>query len=127
MKAVLQGGFTENFDEFSALIDKEEKGFKPLGDLIHNFSTEFIPKPSKVSESSSNAKPKPHKNGVSGTNGHGSNVGVEKCFEIYLVDAVTTPKFVEYLKRIESFLLFFVDAASCVEAEGNDKWKFFTL
>jgi histone acetyltransferase 1 len=119
MNQVLRGGYTQNFDEFSGFLEKEEKDFKPFGELVHNFTTQFIPNKNKPKD-----EKEPKMNGVSTTNGYSSSI--EKCFEIYLVDA-KTPKFIEYLKRMETFLLFFIDAGSYTDCEGDDKWKFFTL
>lgn len=119
MSEVLREGYTENLDEFSGFVEKEENEFKPVGELLHNFSTNF-----KVRQDDKGQKARKNTNGVS-SNGHG-DIGAERCFEIYLVDVVSSPKFIEYLKRMETFVLFFIDAATFVPIE-DDKWRFFTM
>lgn len=50
-----------------------------------------------------------------------------KTMEIYIADAIKVPHFADYVRRMEQFLLFYVDAASFLDCEDDDKWKFFVM
>lgn len=89
----LPPGLLSNLDNFIKALDKEDS-FHPLGELIHQFSTE--------------------------------EVGTEKrTFEIYYCD-VKNDKFLNYHERLQSFILFFIDAASYIDVD-DEKWRFFTV
>lgn len=114
---VLRAGYTSNLDDFTGKIEKAQVNFKPLGELIHTFTREPIP-------------PTEEKN-VS-TNGHDSHVKnmngasvLPKTYEIYACD-ITVPKFKEYLMKMETFILWFIDAASFVDPD-DERWKFFVM
>lgn len=49
--------------------------------------------------------------------------GVERHFEIYFVET-TTPKFVNFFSRLETFVLWFVDAASYIDLD-DPQWNYF--
>jgi histone acetyltransferase 1 len=100
-----------NLDDFSACIEKESS-FRPFGELLHSFC-KSIPK----------AKPaKAEQNGFGATNGNDSE---ESTFEIYTCSSAT-PKFGTYLKRMEAFVLWFIDAASFIDPD-DEKWIFFVM
>ncbi|XP_071526683.1 histone acetyltransferase type B catalytic subunit isoform X2 [Panulirus ornatus] len=49
--------------------------------------------------------------------------GEQKTFEVYLCD-VSTTGFLEYHERMQTFILWYIDAASYIDVD-DDKWKFF--
>ncbi|KAL8561912.1 hypothetical protein ACOMHN_046702 [Nucella lapillus] len=51
--------------------------------------------------------------------------GEEREFQIYKPD-IETPGFREYHKRLQTFVLFFVDAASYID-DDDEKWNFYLL
>lgn len=51
--------------------------------------------------------------------------GEERCFEIYKTD-IEAPGFREYHERLQTFILFFIDAASYIDVD-DDRWNFFLL
>ena len=51
--------------------------------------------------------------------------GGQKTYEIYKPD-VTCPGYQEYHEKMESFILWFIDAASFIDVD-DDKWDFFTV
>jgi len=68
-------------------------------------------------------------NGKSGVNGHRSHENGgganSKTYEVYYCD-FNVPKFNEYLMKMETFILWFIDAASFVDSD-DERWKFFVL
>ena len=73
-------------------MDKEDS-FRPVGELIHQFTTE-------------------------------EESGKKHTFEVYYCD-VNNKKFLNYHERLQTFILFFIDAASYIDVD--DKWRFFTV
>ena len=110
LEEVIPKPYLANINDFSACIETEATSFRPFGDLLHSFKKIM----SKRTENS-------QQNVSTTTNGHGE----EKTFEIYSCDT-SVPKFANYLKRMESFILWFIDAASFIDPE-DVKWKFFVL
>lgn len=92
----LQPGFHSNLDDFLKSISKDST-FTPYGKLIHSFCTDLGPDKSLA----------------------------ERRFEVYAVD-ITVPGFCDYHERLQTFLLWFVDAASfiCID---DDKWNFYLV
>ncbi|CAL8130628.1 unnamed protein product [Orchesella dallaii] len=107
--AVLRSNYTTNLDDFSAKIEKEHQ-FKPFGELIHSFTASR-----KIST-------EPVNGFKMITNG---DIAVSKTFEVYLCD-VKVPKFEDYLLKMETFVLWFIDAATFVDSD-DERWKFFVI
>jgi histone acetyltransferase 1 len=51
---------------------------------------------------------------------------VDRRFEIYFVDSPTPVGFLDYHKRLQPFLLFYVDAASYIDVD-DDKWNYYVI
>ena len=51
--------------------------------------------------------------------------GSERQFEIYKTD-VTTPGFVDWHQQLETFVLWYIDAASYIDTD-DDRWTFYLL
>jgi len=51
--------------------------------------------------------------------------GSEKTFEVYAHD-VSPPGFKEWHERLQTFILFFIDAASYIDTD-DEKWRFFIM
>lgn len=49
----------------------------------------------------------------------------KQTFEIYYCDA-KNKKFLKFHERLQSFILFFIDAASYIDVD-DEKWRFFTM
>ncbi|KAJ9589576.1 hypothetical protein L9F63_017214 [Diploptera punctata] len=49
----------------------------------------------------------------------------DRNWEIYMCE-VTTPNFVQYHERLQTFVLWYIDAASFIDAD-DDHWRFFLL
>ena len=49
----------------------------------------------------------------------------ERSFEIYKTD-IEAPGFREYHERLQTFILFFIDAGSFIDVD-DDRWNFFLL
>lgn len=49
----------------------------------------------------------------------------KRTFEIYYCDA-KNKKFLKYHEQLQSFILFFIDAASYIDVD-DEKWRFFTI
>lgn len=92
----LQPGYHTNIDDFVASLPKDSS-FVPHGNLIHTLCTNTD---------------------IDGTL-------KERRFEIYAAD-ITVPGFCEYHERLQTFLLWFVDAASFISAD-DDKWNFYLI
>lgn len=52
-----------------------------------------------------------------------SESGEQKTFEVYHCDG-TTPNFLDYHQRFQTFILWYIDAASYIDVD-DDKWRFF--
>ena len=88
--------FCQSMDEFRSLLPKESQ-FKPYGQLIDKFSID------------KNIEDKQTK----------------RDFEIYLSD-ISVPGFEAYHQRMQTFLWWFIDAASYIDVD-DDKWQFFVI
>ncbi|XP_065309933.2 histone acetyltransferase type B catalytic subunit isoform X1 [Dermacentor albipictus] len=51
--------------------------------------------------------------------------GLSRTFELYSA-GVTTPGFLDYHARMQSFILWFIDAASYIDSD-DEKWEYFVL
>ncbi|KAK4323856.1 hypothetical protein Pmani_005495 [Petrolisthes manimaculis] len=49
--------------------------------------------------------------------------GEQKTLEVYFCDG-TTPNFLDYHQRFQTFILWYIDAASYIDTD-DDKWRFF--
>lgn len=92
LSSKLPPGVLSNLDDFVKALGNEDN-FYPLGELIHQFST--------------------------------NEGGKERTFEIYYCNT-NNKKFLSYHERLQSFILFFIDAASYIDVD-DDKWRFFTI
>ncbi|ODM94910.1 Histone acetyltransferase type B catalytic subunit [Orchesella cincta] len=108
--AVLRSNYTSNLDDFSAKIDKEHQ-FQPFGELIHSFTVDRKPSAEVV-----NGSGRSHSNG---------DVTISKTYEIYVCD-ISIPKFQDYLIKMETFVLWFIDAASFLDSD-DERWKFYVM
>lgn len=112
---VLRTGYTTNLDDFSAKIEKSQINFQPIGELVHTFTLAKRP-PTPVEKING------HGSRVNGTSGTSTS---PKTYEIYSCD-ITVPKFKEYLLKMETFILWFIDAASFVDPD-DERWKFYVM
>lgn len=92
--------FTQNLDDFIHSLDKEVK-FKPPGELKESFTIE-------------DEDPKSIDGAIR-----------EREFELYYCE-VTTPGLIKYHQRLQTFILWYIDAASFIDTD-DEKWKFFLL
>ncbi|KAG1688814.1 Histone acetyltransferase type B catalytic subunit [Nymphon striatum] len=92
----LQPGFISNIDDFSSSLDKD-KSFRPHGELIHSFT-----QPKTTDKDCKNA-----------------------TYEIYKAD-VSVPGFKDYHERLQTFVLWYIDAASFIDID-DERWSFFVL
>jgi len=94
-------GYIENLDDFRASLDKDEM-FKPFGEMLTSFD-HSIKRPTNEAN---------------------------RQFEIYKVssvEALANPdSFLNFHQRLQTFLLWFVDAASFIEVD-DPKWSFYFL
>lgn len=51
--------------------------------------------------------------------------GEKRSFEVYYCET-STPGFLAYHERLQTFLLWYVDAASFIDVD-DDQWTFFTV
>ena len=49
----------------------------------------------------------------------------ERCFEMYTCD-IEEPGFREYHERLQTFLLWYVDAASFIDVD-DDRWRYYLV
>lgn len=100
VKVLAPGQLTENLDEF-------------LAELEGKAETEFVPFGQKVA-------------GFGGDEGDSVDAsGSGKVYEIYHCDA-SVPGFKAYHRRLQPWLLFFIDAASFID-DDDAGWQFFVL
>jgi histone acetyltransferase 1 len=50
----------------------------------------------------------------------------DETFEIYHCDVVQHPGFKEFHKRLQTFIMFFIDGASYID-DDDDKWQYFVM
>ncbi|CAE1300785.1 HAT1 [Acanthosepion pharaonis] len=74
----------------------KEDTFRPPGEMLHSYKTENK-KDNKV-----------------------------KWFEVYKASIEDTPDFRKYHERLQTFILFFIDAASYIDVD-DDRWTFYLL
>jgi len=99
-------------DDFSAKLEKEHQ-FQPLGELVHSFTTNTK---AASAAGSMNGNARSHQNG---------DISVSKTYEIYSCES-SFPKFQDYLQKMETFILWFIDAATFVDSD-DERWKFFVM
>jgi histone acetyltransferase 1 len=96
-------GFTRNPDVFCSEKLVADRQFKPYGAKVHEYTRE-----------------------VKSANGSSSS----RSFEVYKIDATmpefTNPKFLEYIDRVQTMLVFFIETASFVDTE-DPQWTFFLV
>ena len=51
--------------------------------------------------------------------------GEKRSFEVYYCET-STPNFLKFHERLQTFLLWYVDAASFIDVD-DDQWTFFTV
>lgn len=88
--------FCQSKDEFNCLLSKESQ-FKPYGQLIDKFTID-----SAIARELVNSE-----------------------YEIYLAD-MSTPGFEAYHQRMQTFLWWFIDAASYIDAD-DERWQYFVI
>ncbi len=91
-------GFTRNPDVFCSEKLPIDRQFKPYGTKIHEYARQV-----------------------------GST---SRSFEVYKIDSTmsefTNPKFLEYIDRVQTMLVFFIETASFVDTEDS-QWTFFLV
>jgi len=91
IKILSPASFTENKDEFiKYLSSTKETGFRPMGELLHNFKSKD-----------------------------------DETFEVYMCTE-STPGFRDYHERLQSWIMFYIDAASFIDID-DENWRFFLL
>lgn len=96
----LEGQFHYNLDEFTKELAKENN-FKPCGELIDSFT-------------------------INDSTGEGDSGSVRsRRFDIFRVD-FSFPGFRAYHERMQTFLLWFIDAASYIDVD-DDRWECFVV
>lgn len=96
----LEISFNDNVDDFIRSLEKEVK-FKPPGQLKETFTFDI------------------EEDGI--TNG----AVKQKTYEVYYCE-ISTPGLLHYHKRLQTFILWFIDAASYIDTD-DEKWKFFLM
>jgi len=109
----LQPGFLTNLDDFLATIDKEQS-FTPYGQLLSTYTVNSGTVMSQVK--------------ILGVFpvmcyclGHSS----ERHFEMYSC-TIDEPGFRSYHERLQTFLLWYVDAASFIDVD-DDHWRYYLV
>ncbi|XP_037068304.1 histone acetyltransferase type B catalytic subunit-like [Pollicipes pollicipes] len=87
--------FFTNLDDFVKALDKDAS-FRPYGELLHTFGP-------SLSSDGDGASP--------------------RTFEVYLATA-ETPGLREHHEALQTFLLWYIDAASFIDID-DDRWRFF--
>jgi len=90
--------FHSSLEDFVKALDKDAS-FRPMGELLHTFS------PSR-----------PQKDGA-------GEAATPRTFEVYLC-SVQTPGLRELHERLQTFILWYIDAASFIDVD-DDRWRFF--
>jgi histone acetyltransferase 1 len=90
-------GFTRNLDVFCAEKLPADKLFRPFGIKCHEYQ-------------------------------RASNNSKTRHYEVYKIDAsmpeFTTPKFIQYMDRVQTLLVFYIESASMLASE-DPQWTFF--
>nr|CAG4640040.1 EOG090X06NC [Daphnia pulex]SVE84882.1 EOG090X06NC [Daphnia pulex] len=97
----LPPGYMTNLDDFLVTLNKEQS-FKPPGELLSTYSIN---------------------KGTNTTDYKGS--AAEKNFELYSC-TIEEPSFRSYHERLQTFLLWYVDAASFIDVD-DDRWRFYLI
>ncbi|MFT7799535.1 histone acetyltransferase type B catalytic subunit [Arapaima gigas] len=104
---IIPPGFCTNADDFITLLEKEAN-FKPFGSLLHTYSV------------------------------HSGEEGEDITYQIYKASSfpasytglrgadMTCPGFCEYHKRLQTFLIWFIETASFIDVD-DDRWDFFLI
>ncbi|TKY85682.1 hypothetical protein EX895_005222 [Sporisorium graminicola] len=100
--------------EFDAAVEKD-KSFRPFGDKVHSYTRRKVNKgkgkSSNVASLASSALPEDDPDA--------------RVFEVYR-STWETPGFREYHRRMQLFVLLFIEGASYIQ-EDETNWEFFTL
>ena len=91
----LPPAFFNNMDDFVKALDKDAS-FRPFGELLHTFSPSLASSEGDVAQ---------------------------RTFEIYHCTA-QTPGLREYHEALQTFILWYIDAASYIDVD-DDRWRFF--
>lgn len=102
-------------EEFATALEKSSSSFKPLGDKVHSYTRRKVNKgkgkSSNVASLASSALPEDDPEA--------------RVFEVYR-STWDTPGFREYHRRMQLFVLLFIEGASYIQEEESN-WEFFTL
>ncbi|RWS08737.1 histone acetyltransferase type B catalytic subunit-like protein [Dinothrombium tinctorium] len=101
IKEKVGGTFISNLDTFAAALE-QESNFTPFGDLLNVFTVDD----KQVMKD-------------------GNEATVKRIFEIYKADP-SDKGFLNYHEQMQTFLLWFIDAASYIDVD-DDKWDFFVI
>lgn len=109
----LPPGYMTNLDDFLATLNKEQS-FKPPGELLSTYSINK----GKTVNNFSDFNLLHHSLNFPGS-------AAEKNFELYSC-TIEEPGFRLYHERLQTFLLWYVDAASFIDVD-DDRWRFFLM
>ncbi|TIA91902.1 hypothetical protein E3P81_01822 [Wallemia ichthyophaga] len=102
--------------DFEELLDRDAREFKPCGDLIKTYTR---------ASAKSQGKGKGKRRKVETSSGSVAGEEGDVVYEIYRAKW-DTPGWKAFNKRMQFFLLLFIEAANYLE-EDDDNWEFFTL
>ncbi|WVF66901.1 histone acetyltransferase type B catalytic subunit [Kwoniella sp. CBS 6097] len=115
--------YTKSSTEFKRIVEKDAEEFKPLGEKLGSYV-----RPAVSSKEKSKGKGKGKGKGTEETNGNGEVKEDDEnavVFEMYK-STWETPGFREYHRRMQLFILLFIEGGSYVH-EDEDAWEFITL
>ncbi|WVQ94717.1 hypothetical protein IAU59_001797 [Kwoniella sp. CBS 9459] len=124
--------YTKSSTEFKRIVEKDAEGFKPLGEKVGSYV-----KPAAAASSKSKSKGKGKGKGkgtdavVKGKEESNGDSEIKEddenavVFEMYK-STWETPGFREYHRRMQLFILLFIEGGSYVH-EDEDAWEFITL
>ncbi|KPJ10786.1 Histone acetyltransferase type B catalytic subunit [Papilio machaon] len=131
LRKVLAPGYVTNLDRFISLLGKD-RNFVPHGQLEHAFPLESLLAPGYVTNLdrfiSLLGKDRnfvPHGQLEHAFPLESRDGGDKRLFEVYYSET-STPGFLAYHQRLQTFLLWYVDAASFIDVD-DDQWTFFTV
>ncbi|WWC68781.1 histone acetyltransferase type B catalytic subunit [Kwoniella pini CBS 10737] len=110
--------YTKSDLDFKRLVEKDAENFKPLGDKIGSYV-----RPPATTKGKSKGKAKAKGSQVEGEFKEDDEGAV--VFEMYKSNW-NTPGFREYHRRMQLFILLFIEGGSYVH-EDEDSWEFITL
>ncbi|RXK37212.1 histone acetyltransferase type B catalytic subunit [Tremella mesenterica] len=109
--------YSKSSEDFDRLVQEDSLKFKPLGEKIGEYS-----RPAWKAKGKGKGK-KTNGAGTTGSSEEGKEGEVK--FEMYKT-TWNTPGFREYHRRMQIFILFFIEGGSYVH-EDEDAWEFITL